>query len=82
MVYGTVADALQRAGITPWAWVVNNSVAASQTRSPLLRQRAVNEMREIATVAQCHAQRHAVVPLLAVPPTGADGLHAVLPQPA
>lgn len=61
---------LQRAGITPWAWVVNNSVAASQTRSPLLRQRAVNEMREIATVAQCHAQRHAVVPLLAQEPVG------------
>ena len=31
---------LRRAGIEPWAWVINNSVAAARPRSALLRQRA------------------------------------------
>ena len=65
---------LQRAGITPWAWVVNNSVAASQPQSPLLRQRAFNELREIQAVAQTHAKRYAVVPLLRQEPTGVERL--------
>ena len=29
---------LRRAGIEPWAWVINNSVAAARPRSPLLAQ--------------------------------------------
>lgn len=42
---------LRRAGIEPWAWVVHNSVAAAHPRSPLLRERACNERREIDAVA-------------------------------
>lgn len=61
---------LLRAGITPWAWVVNNSIAAAQPHSPLLRQRARNEIREIATVATRLAKRYAVVPLLREEPIG------------
>lgn len=56
-------DDLRRAGIEPWAWVINNSIAATQTNSPLLRQRANNELREIDEVAHRHAHRYAVVPL-------------------
>ena len=63
-------DDLRRAGIEPWAWVVNNSVAAAQPQSPLLRQRAQNELREIDAVATQHARRYAVVPLLAEEPVG------------
>lgn len=62
---------LRRAGIEPWAWVINNSVAASAVSSPLLRQRAKNELREIDAVASRHAKRYAVVPLLAEEPVGA-----------
>ena len=40
-------DDLRRAGIEPWAWAINNSVAAALVASPLLRQRAHNELREI-----------------------------------
>ena len=65
---------LQRAGITPWAWIVNNSVAASRPQSPLLRQRAASELREIAAVAQSHASRHAVVPLQLQEPVGVERL--------
>jgi arsenite-transporting ATPase len=54
---------LRRAGIEPWAWIINNSVAAAQPRSRFLRQRAYNELREIDAVASHHAQRYAVVPL-------------------
>ena len=65
---------LRRAGIEPWAWVVNNSVAAARVTSPLLRQRARNELREIEAVATRHAARHAVVPLLSEEPVGVPRL--------
>lgn len=65
---------LQRAGITPWAWVINNSVAMAGTKSPLLHQRAQNELREIDLVIHQHAQRYAVVPLLKDEPIGVQRL--------
>lgn len=61
---------LRRAGIEPWAWVINNSVAAARPHSPLLRQRAKNELREVEKVATTHARRYAVVPLLSEEPVG------------
>ena len=61
---------LRRAGIEPWAWVINNSVAATQVSSPLLRQRARNELSEIECVATQHAHRYALVPLLQQEPVG------------
>ena len=65
---------LRRAGIEPWAWVINNSVAATITHSTLLRQRARNELPEIDAVATHHARRYAVVPLLREDPIGVDRL--------
>ncbi|MDD1644148.1 MAG: arsenical pump-driving ATPase, partial [Methylococcaceae bacterium] len=65
---------LRRAGIEPWAWIINTSVAAANAKSPLLRQRAANELREINAVATTHAQRYAVVPLLKEEPVGVDRL--------
>lgn len=70
---GLQAD-LRRAGIEPWAWIVNNSVAAAHPLSPLLRQRAHNELKEIEAVAKHHAQRYAVVPLLREEPVGVPHL--------
>lgn len=67
-------DDLRRAGIEPWAWVINNSVAAASVQSPLLRQRAANEMREIDAVANRYASRYAVVPLLREEPVGVTRL--------
>ncbi|WP_189836688.1 arsenical pump-driving ATPase [Sulfuriferula sp. AH1] len=69
---------LRRAGIEPWAWIVNSSVAAASAKSPLLRQRAANELREISAVANQHADRHAVVPLLKEEPIGAERLRALV----
>ncbi|MDO9074726.1 MAG: arsenical pump-driving ATPase, partial [Rubrivivax sp.] len=65
---------LRRAGIEPWAWIVNQSVAAAAPRSALLRQRAANEVTEIDTVARRHARRVAVVPLLGTEPVGTERL--------
>lgn len=61
---------LRRAGIEPWAWIVNNSLAACAPASPLLRQRARNEPREIGVVATRHARRYAPVPLMKDEPVG------------
>ncbi|MEX0942194.1 MAG: arsenical pump-driving ATPase [Pseudomonadales bacterium] len=68
---------LRRAGIEPWAWIINNSIAAARTRSPLLLQRAANERREIDAVAKVHAQRYALVPLLKDEPVGQKHLRAL-----
>ena len=73
----SLQDDLRRAGIEPWAWVINNSVAATVVESPLLRRRATNEVREINAVAQQHAHRYAVVPLLKEEPVGVDRLLAL-----
>lgn len=70
---GLQAD-LRRAGIEPWAWIINNSVAAAHPLSPLLRQRAHNELKEIEAVAKHHAHRYAVVPLLKEEPVGISHL--------
>ncbi len=69
---------LQRAGIEPWAWIINNSVAAASTTSMLLRQRAQNELKEIDTVAHHHAKRYAVVPFLKDEPTGLERLKGLM----
>ena len=61
---------LRRAGIEPWAWVINNSVAATTTSSSLLHQRALNELVEINSVEQQYSKRYAVVPMLKDEPIG------------
>ncbi|WP_330084392.1 arsenical pump-driving ATPase [Methylocystis iwaonis] len=65
---------LRRAGIEPWAWVINNSVAAARPCAPLLRKRAQNELAEVEKVATVHARRYAAVPLLEEEPVGVERL--------
>ena len=65
---------LQRAGIKPWAWVVNNSIAATKSTSALLHQRALNELVEINSVAKQFSKRYAVVPMLKDEPVGVKRL--------
>src|SRR5450830_1570955 len=65
---------LRRAGIEPWAWVINNSIAATFTSSPLLHQRALNELTEINAVAVQHAKRYAIVHMLKEEPVGVQRL--------
>ncbi|WP_423246808.1 ArsA-related P-loop ATPase [Sinomonas puerhi] len=67
---------LQRAGIHPWAWVVNNSIAAARPESAFLRARAASERDQIERV-QDLADRLAIVPLLAQEPVGIGRLGAL-----
>ncbi len=65
---------LQRAGIEPYAWIVNSSLAAAQTHNPLLLQRARSEQEQIDKVRNELCERFAVVPMQAAEPVGADKL--------
>jgi arsenite-transporting ATPase len=65
---------LARAGIKPWAWVVEQSLLASGSRDPLLSLRGAYEIPFIRRVADTLAPRCALVPWLAVAPVGIDGL--------
>ncbi|EFP6909271.1 arsenite efflux transporter ATPase subunit ArsA [Shigella dysenteriae] len=65
---------LERAGIHPWGWIINNSLSIADTRSPLLRLRAQQELPQIESVKLQHASRVALVPVLASEPTGIDKL--------
>ena len=73
---------LRRAGIEPWAWVINNSVAAAKVTSPLLKQRAHNELREIEAVSKHHASRYALVPLQQEEPIGVQRLLQLATNPS
>ncbi|AQP45606.1 arsenical pump-driving ATPase [Tessaracoccus flavus] len=72
---------LRRASIEPYAWVVNQSIAAARTSSPLLSARAATEAPHLTEVSRL-AARVAVVPLLPDEPTGSRGLHTLIPEPA
>lgn len=65
---------LRRAGIDPWGWIVNASLAAAETSHPLLRRRAESEQPQIAKVRDGLAKRFAVVPMMANEPVGARKL--------
>ena len=69
-------DDLERAGIHPWAWVVNSSIAAAQPQSRFLRRRALNEVAQIARVREL-ADRVVIVPLLPEEPIGLERLSAL-----
>lgn len=65
---------LRRAGIEPWAWVVNHMLSPASVSSPLLAQRACRQQPHIEAVRGEHGKRYAVVPLLAVEPVGVKAL--------
>ncbi len=69
-------DDLKRAGIQPWAWVINQSLTAANTHSPLLRHRANQEQGPISAVRE-RATRLAIVPLLQEEPVGPQRLAAL-----
>jgi arsenite-transporting ATPase len=69
---------LRRAQIEPWAWIVNQSLAAAHPASPLLAQRAEQEWKQLEAVQQKYAQRIAVVPVQAEEPVGVVALRKLL----
>lgn len=67
-------DDLRRAGIAPYAWVVNKSLLAAGTTDPLLVARLHTEARQIARVTQGLAAKTFVLPWRARPPVGVGEL--------
>jgi arsenite-transporting ATPase len=65
---------LRRAEIEPWAWVVNQSLAAAHPVSTLLAQRAEQEWTQLEAVQNKYAKRIAVVPVQAEEPVGITAL--------
>lgn len=69
---------LGRAGITPHAWVINQSLLASGTRDPRLAQRGAYEVPFIRRVADDLSRRCALISWLAETPTGEAGLSQLI----
>jgi arsenite-transporting ATPase len=65
---------LRRAGIEPFGWVINSSMAASQTSHPTLRARAGAELAHIERVQQASTLRTWLVGWQPEAPVGPDGL--------
>lgn len=63
-------DDLRRAGIEPYAWVLNKSVLAAGTSDRLLAARLSGERKQIERMSGGLAKRIFVLPWLARPPIG------------
>ncbi|MEN7527584.1 arsenical pump-driving ATPase (plasmid) [Cupriavidus basilensis] len=77
-----LAKDLARAGIKPYAWVINQSLLASGTTHPVLCQRGAYEVPFIRRVVDELAQSCALIPWLSESPVGVKGLeHLVAREP-
>jgi arsenite-transporting ATPase len=65
---------LERAGITPFAWVVNQSFAACDVKDSILKRRCNREFPYIAEVRDRLSRRLAILPWNFIEPTGGDQL--------
>ena len=65
---------LRRAGIEPFAWVINASMAAARPTDPILVQRAQFEFEQIHIVQERCAQRVVIVPWQTEEPVGPERL--------
>ena len=71
---------LRRAGIEPYAWVINQSLLASGTLNPILMARGAYEVPYIKLVTETLSARCALIPWLPVPPVGQQGLSQLIRQ--
>jgi arsenite-transporting ATPase len=67
-------DDLRRAGIEPYAWVLNKSVLAAGTSDPLLAARLAGERRQLKRMSADLAKRIFMLPWLTRPPIGFSAL--------
>jgi len=69
---------LRRAGIEPYAWVINQSLLASGTHDPVLMERGAYEVPYIEAVVNKLSARCALIPWLERQPVGRNGLAALM----
>ena len=70
----SLQEDLRRAGIEPWAWIVNASLAAAVPSDPFLIAKAHSEVSQIDKVRKELSQRFALLPMAAEEPTGEEAL--------
>jgi arsenite-transporting ATPase len=63
-------DDLNRAGISPKWWLINQSLYATETKDPVLRGRAQAEIQWIKKVTEELSRKAAIVPLMSEENTG------------
>lgn len=68
---------LRRAGIEPWAWVINSSLAAAEPTDELLVARAAEELPHIKQVEKT-VERVAIVPWSTQEPIGSMRLRSLI----
>lgn len=71
---------LARAGISPFAWIVNSSLSAAHPTADLLRARASAETGPLRQVVAT-AERLTILPVLVDEPVGADRLARLADRP-
>lgn len=69
---------LKRAGIHPFAWVINQSFCATDTKDPVLAERRRLEARYISEVSEKLASRAALIPWQIEPPIGTEQLRQLV----
>ena len=74
-------DDLRRAGIEPYAWVLNKSVLAAGTHDPLLAARLAGERKQMERMAAGLSKRLFTLPWLTVPPIGLAELSKLVSKP-
>ncbi len=70
-------DDLRRAGISPYAWVINQSFCATETKDPVLAERGQQEVRYISEVGETLASRVALIPWQIEAPIGSERLRRI-----
>jgi len=71
-------DDLRRAGIEPFAWIINQSLQGSGSRDPILRRREAAERRYIDEVTDKFSQRTALLRWQSEEPVGTKKLARLL----
>ena len=74
---GALQDDLRRAGIEPYCWVINKSMAATGIRDPLLRSKLKGERTQIERVQREFAKRVYLLGFRTTPPVGLDELRSL-----
>ena len=69
---------LRRAGIEPFAWLVNQCLSLCATRDPILVARQSAEMQFLDEVASRWSARMALLPWMSEPPVGVTALGALI----
>ena len=71
---------LLRAEITPYAWIINQSLLPLNVFDPVLRSRQSHEAKFVREVTTIHSQRTAIIPWKIDPPVGYQALKQLVSE--